>query len=220
MEYRGHSFERGTIVDVVVKPDFDVVNFIAECHFQDASVYIIDTLGNFRKEGKNNNSSSVKEEEKRKNNVHNSSLVMSDDITIISNDSFATEDIFSEEETSKKYSTYKDKSVTIYQIHSLNRFLKTIDSLREFSNFTLVIDTITLVCDKEPFYIKNAMCLLWSLIYKTDCLILCINHYRIEYDGDGYVFVPRMGKRYSNMVSSRILVNVNDKIDLEFKNKP
>lgn len=89
-------------------------------------------------------------------------------------------------------------------IHSIDSLYKSIEMIKIYKNFILIIDSVTFVCDIFPFGIKKLSNTLWGIIYECDATIITINHYRIDGFGTKCKLTPRMGKFWSKVISYQV----------------
>lgn len=179
------KLDENSIIDIVVPPTVRINEIVRSISENFNHIVIIDTQGNLYEEYKNalwmigneNSQFSSSSDSESFENLHNSDNLFN---------------LFS-------------KRVDYSFVESFEDFKFKIESLKNYKNFVLIIDTITFVCDISSLSIKSINVLLWSIIYKTNSTIVTINHYRVNKQNEIVNFVPRMGKYWSTFVSYQIL---------------
>lgn len=102
------------------------------------------------------------------------------------------------------WSMDNSEGVSYVFISSLEDLYKKIESIKAFSNFVLVLDSITFVCDVAPLSIKSFSSLLWGLVYERNATIVTVNHYKIDRSRGRFKLAPRMGSFWRKIVSYQV----------------
>jgi len=89
-------------------------------------------------------------------------------------------------------------------ISTIDELYSRINSLVSLSNFALVIDSVTFVCDTSPLGIKSFSSMLWSLVYECGATVVTINHFRVDQQRKILKLVPRMGVYWLKVVGWQV----------------
>ena len=181
--YEDVLLDKNIIIDLVVKPHVDVVKIIQKIVI-DEDLIVIDTMGGFLLK-----------------NINNVDIIDDEEI-FYCDDNVDISHHIEDDQSSISSLT----STSIYLCQSITKLFKIFKYIikKKIKNFVLVIDSICFVADREPFVINNVMINLWNIVYKCNCTIILINHYRLEYKQNKLKCIPRMGNKYFKMVTKRI----------------
>ncbi|KAF9762867.1 hypothetical protein NGRA_1698 [Nosema granulosis] len=89
------------------------------------------------------------------------------------------------------------------EIYSLRKLIRELNKMKAHDSFTLFIDSITIIGDKKDGS-STVFSILWDLVYTNKATIILSNHYQYFVNGSKSYFVPRLGKRFWNLVNYRI----------------
>lgn len=99
------------------------------------------------------------------------------------------------------------------EIFSIEEFKNAIESLKDYHDFVLFIDSIVFLNDNCDSYMLIEMYgLIWDLIYKTECTVVAINHYKMINKN----LIPRLDLKWYRIISYRILYKWNG-VDITYE---
>ncbi|EOB11334.1 hypothetical protein NBO_10g0093 [Nosema bombycis CQ1] len=91
----------------------------------------------------------------------------------------------------------------VIEIYSIRKLIKELKKMKEYEDFVLFIDSITIIGDKRDGS-STVLSLLNELVIFNKATIILSNHYQYYKDLHKSCFHPRLGKTFGKLMTTRV----------------